>query len=176
MSVHKLNRREFIKASTVGVIGAAMAAAGASTYSASSKAEKRKDFIDQAAQLVDEESYSLYHEAPELKERVALDSLPPVDQRLPENPRVVSGAKEIGTYGGVIRMIHKGTTEFVSNYAPGISYPTHRRECIFGNATPIIGRLTWPATSYLILADYGTIWSAMIQRSRANLVRGRLTC
>lgn len=43
MSVNKLNRREFIKASTVGVIGAAMAAAGASTDFAISTAEKAKD-------------------------------------------------------------------------------------------------------------------------------------
>jgi hypothetical protein len=64
MFVHTLNRREFIKAFPVGVIGAAMAAEGASTYSASSKAEKTKDSTTQAATPVDEESYSLYHEAP----------------------------------------------------------------------------------------------------------------
>jgi peptide/nickel transport system substrate-binding protein len=116
MSAHKLNRREFIKASSVGVIGAAMAAAGASTNFASSTAEKAKDSIDKAAMPVDEELYSLYHEAPELKERVAQGDLPLVGQRMPENPLVVSGAKEIGAYGGVIRMIHKGTSEFVSNY------------------------------------------------------------
>ncbi len=45
-----------------------------------------------------------YSEAPMLAERVAAGSLPPVAERLPENPRVVSlPGSDIGTYGGDFR-------------------------------------------------------------------------
>lgn len=42
-----------------------------------------------------------YHESPMLAERVAAGELPPVEERLPSNPRVISlPGSEIGTYGG----------------------------------------------------------------------------
>ena len=45
-----------------------------------------------------------YNEAPMLAARVAAGELPPVDQRLPENPVVVEPFHEIGQYGGTLRM------------------------------------------------------------------------
>ena len=45
-----------------------------------------------------------YNEAPMLAARVAAGELPPVDQRLPENPMVVEPFHEIGEYGGTLRM------------------------------------------------------------------------
>ncbi len=45
-----------------------------------------------------------YNEAPMLAARVAAGELPPVDQRLPENPFVVEPFHEIGEYGGTLRM------------------------------------------------------------------------
>ena len=45
-----------------------------------------------------------YNEAPMLAARVAAGELPPVDQRLPENPIVVEPFHEIGEYGGTLRM------------------------------------------------------------------------
>jgi peptide/nickel transport system substrate-binding protein len=44
-----------------------------------------------------------FHEAPILAERVRGGDLPPVSERLPENPLVVVPLEEIGTYGGDIR-------------------------------------------------------------------------
>jgi peptide/nickel transport system substrate-binding protein len=44
-----------------------------------------------------------YNEAPMLAEMVARGELPPVEERLPENPLVIEPFEEIGTYGGVIR-------------------------------------------------------------------------
>jgi len=41
-----------------------------------------------------------YNEAPMLAERVAAGELPPVAERLPRNPVVVTPTNEIGTYGG----------------------------------------------------------------------------
>jgi peptide/nickel transport system substrate-binding protein len=44
-----------------------------------------------------------YKEAPSLAELVANGSLPPVAERLPENPIVVEPVERIGTYGGNLR-------------------------------------------------------------------------
>ena len=44
-----------------------------------------------------------YQEAPILAEQVAAGTLPPVEERLPQNPLVVAVDQEIGEYGGVLR-------------------------------------------------------------------------
>jgi len=54
-----------------------------------------------AAAAVPESKYS---EAPMLAELVKAGKLPPVDERLPENPRVVQPVEKIGKYGGTWRM------------------------------------------------------------------------
>ncbi len=46
---------------------------------------------------------SKYKEAPQLTELVKAGKLPPVDQRLPEDPLVVDTVESIGQYGGVWR-------------------------------------------------------------------------
>jgi peptide/nickel transport system substrate-binding protein len=112
MSEKKISRREFIKLSAVGLASAAMVATSAPTKSASSQAPQIREVSGKA----DGEVYSLYHEAPELRGKVTQGALPSVELRLPEHPLVVSGVKEIGTYGGMIRMIHKDPVWFISNY------------------------------------------------------------
>lgn len=44
-----------------------------------------------------------FNEAPMLAERVDAGELPPVDERMPENPAVVGVRQEIGHYGGILR-------------------------------------------------------------------------
>ncbi|RME71299.1 MAG: ABC transporter substrate-binding protein, partial [Chloroflexi bacterium] len=44
-----------------------------------------------------------YNEAPMLAEMVAKGELPPVDERLPEDPLIIPVVEEIGQYGGVLR-------------------------------------------------------------------------
>jgi peptide/nickel transport system substrate-binding protein len=44
-----------------------------------------------------------YHEAPALAELVKAGKLPPVAQRLPENPRVIEPVEKVGEYGGTWR-------------------------------------------------------------------------
>jgi peptide/nickel transport system substrate-binding protein len=44
-----------------------------------------------------------YNEAPMLAEMVAAGELPPVEERLPDNPVVLEPLEEIGTYGGTLR-------------------------------------------------------------------------
>ena len=52
-----------------------------------------------------------YGEAPSLAARVAAGDLPPVEERLPGNPLVVTPVERLGRYGGMWRMVMVGTTE-----------------------------------------------------------------
>jgi peptide/nickel transport system substrate-binding protein len=53
-----------------------------------------------------------YSEAPQLAEQVAAGSLPPVDERLPENPLVVLPVESVGQYGGTWHRGWRGVNDF----------------------------------------------------------------
>jgi peptide/nickel transport system substrate-binding protein len=55
-----------------------------------------------------------YNEAPMLAERVAAGELPPVEERLPTNPLVMS-TMEIGVYGGTMRRGFTGPSDYNNN-------------------------------------------------------------
>ncbi len=57
---------------------------------------------------------SKYAEAPMLAERVAKGELPPVTERLPENPYVAEGLDGIGKFGGTMRKPFSGQADFAS--------------------------------------------------------------
>lgn len=52
-----------------------------------------------------------YKEAPMLAELVAAGELPPVEERIPVNPRVITPLNEIGEYGGTWRRAFKGLSD-----------------------------------------------------------------
>ena len=56
-----------------------------------------------------------YHEAPTLAEQVKAGKLPPVEQRLPEQPLVVPVVEKVGEYGGVWRRAFLGPAD-ANNY------------------------------------------------------------
>src|SRR4051812_2529034 len=56
-----------------------------------------------------------YHEAPALAEQVKAGKLPPVEQRLPEQPLVVPVVEKIGEYGGTWRRAFLGPAD-ANNY------------------------------------------------------------
>jgi peptide/nickel transport system substrate-binding protein len=56
---------------------------------------------------------STYGEAPMLADLVAQGQLPPVEERLPSNPLVVTN-REIGTYGGTVRMMHQNPDDILT--------------------------------------------------------------
>ena len=58
---------------------------------------------------------SKYHEAPALAELVKAGKLPPVEQRLPEQPLVVPVVEKIGEYGGTWRRAFLGPAD-ANNY------------------------------------------------------------
>jgi len=49
-----------------------------------------------------------YNEAPQLAAKVAAGDLPPVAERLPEHPVVLTPAEQIGTYGGIMNSLYDG--------------------------------------------------------------------
>lgn len=58
---------------------------------------------------------SKYNEAPMLKELVEKGELPPVDERLPEEPLVEEAVEEVGQYGGTLRRGFLGPSDH-NNY------------------------------------------------------------
>ncbi len=52
-----------------------------------------------------------FHEAPDLATRVAAGELPPVEERLPEQPEIVNPFREIGTFGGELRFGLRGSSD-----------------------------------------------------------------
>ena len=59
-------------------------------------------------------SPSIYHEAPLLRMAVAEGKLPPVDERLPQNPMLVQPVERIGRYGGTWRRAIRRTRDHAS--------------------------------------------------------------
>jgi peptide/nickel transport system substrate-binding protein len=57
------------------------------------------------------EPVAKYNEAPMLADLVAKGELPPVDERLPENPVVWPVFESIGKYGGTMRRSHSGVSD-----------------------------------------------------------------
>ena len=64
-----------------------------------------------------------YQEAPELKARVTSGEIPPVEQRLPEEPLVLVPMEKVGQYGGSMRVGSvgfTGWTDFTDARWPGV--------------------------------------------------------
>ncbi len=92
MNTNGLSRRDFLKA----MAAAAATAATARVVPLASAAPTRQ---------------GAYKEAPMLADLVASGDLPPVEERLPSNPRVVTPYNEVGEYGGTWRRAFKGLSD-----------------------------------------------------------------
>ena len=110
MKKRMINRRDFLKISTVTLAGTVATACGVAPTPETIIQEVPKEV--QVTVVVPKGR----QEPPFLKDKVASGALPPVDQRLPENPLVVGGRDAIGVYGGEVRMIHFDPVWCVSNY------------------------------------------------------------
>lgn len=123
----KLTRRTFLRVSALAAVGTgiaactpattaptdAPAAGAASNTPASAGVSPTK--APEATKAV--EPISKFKEAPALADLVKAGSLPPVEERLPEQPEVVPPIETIGEYGGMLRtvMIGENTTFHVRN-------------------------------------------------------------
>jgi peptide/nickel transport system substrate-binding protein len=114
------------------------------------------------APVVEEEPPAIkFAEAPSLADLVSAGDLPPVDERLPENPLVVEVA-EVGQYGGNWRMGLRGGTDDASfirtiGYEPLITWTTN-----WDGVQPNLAE-SWEvnadATEYTIHLRKGVKWS-----------------
>lgn len=111
----RMNRAEFLRLSTAAAVGSMVAGAGAALAASAESVE--------AAPA----TQGTYGEAPMLAERVQRGELPPVEQRLPENPYVVPHAwLTPGKYGGWMQWACTsaddwGTTHFIQESMYGHS-------------------------------------------------------
>jgi peptide/nickel transport system substrate-binding protein len=102
----KITRREFLRLSAVTAVGAAATACGQTETPTATE----KVAATATSQPMDTPvPPSQYNEAPMLADLVAAGELPPVDERLPENPRVITPTEETGQYGGTFRQGFEGT-------------------------------------------------------------------
>ena len=92
MSKSELSRRNFLKS----VAGGTVTVIAASAVPMAAAAPARQ---------------GMYAEAPMLADLVASGDLPPVEERIPSNPRVITPYDEIGEYGGTWRRAFKGLSD-----------------------------------------------------------------
>jgi len=52
-----------------------------------------------------------FKEAPQLADLVKQGKIPPVDQRIPSNPRVIKPAESVGQYGGTLHGAYRGLSD-----------------------------------------------------------------
>ncbi len=60
-------------------------------------------------------SISSFQQSPMLDAAVADGTLPPVEERLPDEPLVMQPADQIGEYGGTMRNVHEGNFDFLED-------------------------------------------------------------
>jgi len=103
-----------------------------------------------------------YNEAPTLRTRVAAGELPPVEERLPESPYVVTPVEEIGQYGGTLRLVSIYATVpvgagFVQDVLNGLVQPNLEGELLPHFATKV--ESSNDKTTYTIHLRKGVKWS-----------------
>ncbi len=114
MDLKKHTRRDFIRLTGLTAAGVAVAACTQQpevvekivkeTVVVEQEVEKQVTVVVEKEVVVEPTAPppSKYNEAPMLAERVARGELPPVDERLPEEPRVCPVYESIGKYGGTL--------------------------------------------------------------------------
>ncbi len=92
MSKNELSRRDFLKAMAAGSVAAAAV-----------------NIVPLTSTVAAQDM--MHNEAPMLTALVDSGDLPPVEERIPSNPRVITPYNEIGEYGGTWRRAHKGLSD-----------------------------------------------------------------
>ncbi len=104
---------------------------------------------------------SKFHEAPALAEQVKAGKLPPVEQRLPEQPLVVPVVEKVGEYGGIWRRAFLGPAD-ANNYVRVVYDSLFRFTPDGADIEPQIALGAKPSADYkvwTILLRKGARWS-----------------
>jgi peptide/nickel transport system substrate-binding protein len=118
--MHRISRRDFLRVSTLAGAATLAAACGGTPTSPAPAEPTAQPVAAPAAQptaapaapAAPVEVPAKFNEAPMLAELVAKGELPPVDERLPENPAVIPVIEMVGKYGGNIRRGYKGMSDY----------------------------------------------------------------
>ncbi len=108
----RMSRRDFLRVSALlsaGTLAAACTQPAPQAEPAAAPAQPEPAAPAQPAAPTQPER--IYSEAPVLAERVASGDLPPVEERLPENPFICPVLESIGKYGGTWRSAFKGLAD-----------------------------------------------------------------
>jgi peptide/nickel transport system substrate-binding protein len=161
-----LKRRDFLRMSSLAVVGAVVAACAPATPLPTEVPPTQtpvavEKVIEKQVQVTVEVT-ARPPEPPMLADLVINGSLPAVDERLPEKPLVVGGRDAIGVYGGEVRMIHNDPTGFLSNYDWNVERFLHYSDIDLRTIVPNIFE-SWEtsadATTYTIHLRKGMKWS-----------------
>ena len=98
-----VSRREFMRISAFTTAGAVLVACGGPAAAPAEAPSAAATAAPAAEAAAPAGPPGTYKEAPMLADLVAAGQLPPVDQRLPENPLVMETVEGIGNYGGTFR-------------------------------------------------------------------------
>ncbi len=111
-----VNRRDFIRVSALTAAGTLAAACTVATPATPPAAPPEAPTAPATAAPAAPTAApaATYSEAPMLAELVAKGELPPVEERLPENPYVAVGLDGIGKYGGTMRKSFNGMADHAS--------------------------------------------------------------
>jgi hypothetical protein len=165
MMADKIGRRQFLRVSAMAAAGATVVACQPQTVIVKETVEVEKQVTTVVEKEVEKEVTKVVEkevtkivekekivevegasdkQAPALMEMVKAGSLPPLDERLPKNPKVLSKARNeipqgdldltIGKYGGIIR-----TTQPAPDWQPDIFVATDEPLCR--------RRASWPRAS-----------------------------
>jgi peptide/nickel transport system substrate-binding protein len=113
----EISRRRFLHLSTLAVAGTALAACGVAPEVAGPQATPTtappasEIRVASGTPTPIAQVSSRFQEAPMLAQLVADGTLPPVEQRLPRNPKVLQPYHSIGTYGGAWRRAFRGASD-----------------------------------------------------------------
>ena len=105
-TMRALSRRQFLRVSSLIAAGSLVAACGPQAPApgpAVAQPTEPPAGAPTAEPVAEPATPSRYQEAPSLAEQVAAGTLPPVEERLPPDPVVVTPTNMVGTYGGTLR-------------------------------------------------------------------------
>jgi peptide/nickel transport system substrate-binding protein len=167
-----MKRREFIKVAAAGAVGAVASACAPQTVEVIKTVEVEKEVEKEVVKTVEVEKEvekvvevevpQGFAEAPMLAAKVAAGELPPVEERLPENPVVVGGRDSIGVYGGEVRQIHNAPEWFTENYDWNserlLQYSDYDLKTIVGNVFES-WEVSEDASEWTIMMRKGMKWS-----------------
>lgn len=177
----KLTRRDFIRLSAVGAAGAVVTActtttptpqAVAPTNTAAPEATKAEININATATTGPTATpVSAFNEAPMLADMVKAGTIPPVTERLPENPAVMFPLEDVKNYGGGIRRAFRGVSDRwgpTKNLDRGVAW--------FDKSLSLQPRLaeSWEVnedgTEWTFYFRKGTKWSDGVEFTTADIV------